>query len=174
MNTPVYALVIAHETMHRQSYDDYDAGKITIDIRGWDAHRQSPTSISDYAFPYHNLQIEGWYSEKFSGTYGQSMGIDLGSDLLTLATLERYSKPLKALHKKLDAIAARYGEAKTIGQLLAYVADALTITQFARPNTHYPQGWQGSTDIHDAIAWCDYPIAQFHEAHAAKKQTSAA
>lgn len=167
-----YALCITHETFRRHSFDDYNAGKVTVDIRGWDDKAQRPTYVPSYDFPLAKLTLMAWYSEKFppsshhpSGTYGQELGVDLGADLLTMASLTDYTKPLKALHKKLDAIQARFGYAQSVGQTLAYLADALGITRFARPNEHHrPSLWQSSTDPQDAIRWVDRPIAEFHEA----------
>ena len=178
-----YALCITHEAFRRHSFDDYDAGKVTVDIRGWDERAQHPTYTPSYDFPLAKLTLMAWYSEKFppdahqpSGVYGLTLGLDLGSDLLTLASFTDYAKPLKAFHKKLDAIQAKYGYPQSAGQTVAYLADALGITRFARPNQHRPSGWQSTTDPQDAIAWADSPIAAFHEEKGEKeaKHTSAA
>ena len=178
-----YALCITHEGFRRHSFDGYNAGKVTVDIRGWDERAEHPTYVSSYDFPLSKLTLQAWYSEKFppdapqpSGVYGLTLGLDLGSDLLTLASFTDYAKPLKAFHKKLDAIQARFGCAQSVGQTLAYVADALGMTRFARPNQHRPGGWQSTTDPQDAIAWADRPIAAFHEEKGEKdaKHASAA
>ena len=178
-----YALCITHESFRQSSIRDYAAGKVTVDIRGWDERAEHPTSVSSYDFPLSKLTLQAWYSEKFppdahqpSGVYRLTLGLDLGSDLLTLASFTDYAKPFKAFHKKLDAIQARYGHPQSAGQTLAYVADALGITRFARPNQHRPSGWQSTTDPQDAIAWADRPIAAFHEEKGEKeaKHTSAA
>ena len=167
-----YALCVTHESLKRYGIDDYDVGKITVDIRGWDDRAQRPTYLPSYDFPLAKLAITAWYSEKFpanachpSGTYGDTLGLDLGSDLLTLNSLTAYAKPLKSMQKKLDAIQAKYGYAKSVGQLLAYVAAALGITRFARPNEYYTNKWQSTTCPQDAIQWADSPIAAFHEQH---------
>ena len=178
-----YALCITHEFFRQSSIRDYTAGKLTVDIRGWDERTEHPTYVPSYNFPLSKLTLQAWYSEKFppsihhpAGTYGQELGVDLGAYLLTLASITDYAKPLKAFHKKLDAIQARYGHPQSVGQTLAYVADALGITRFARPNQHRPGGWQSTTDPQDAIAWADRPIAAFHEEKGEKeaKHTSAA
>ena len=72
--------------------------------------------------------------------------------------------------------AVQYLRYKAQGQTVAYLADALGITRFARPNQHRPGGWQSTTDPQDAIAWADRPIAAFHEEKGEKeaKHTSAA
>jgi hypothetical protein len=162
---PVYAFCICHESLKAQWHDS-DSGKLTIDIRGWDERKQSPCSTVDYHdFKYLRLTIQAWYSTKFSGVYGQNMGLDMGHDLLTIGAIAFYLKPMKALERKLNAIEKKYGSAKTVGQSLAYVADALGITQFIRPNTRREHGWQSTTETWIAIAWCDDPITQFHEDH---------
>ena len=170
-----YALCITHEAFRRHSFDDYDAGKITIDIRGWDERAEHPTYTPSYDFPLSKLTLQAWYSEKFppdahqpSGVYGLTLGIDLGSDLLTLESLADYAKPLKALHKRLDAIKAKYGYAQSVGQTLAYLAAALEIVRFARPHPRQ-NGWQSTTNPQDAINWANEPISIFHAEQEEKK-----
>ena len=173
MNTTQYTFCICHQTHHSYVGDDYAVGRLTIDIRGWNAAERALCFRYPHpGFPLEKLTIHACYSEKFPGTYGHEMGIDLGSDLLTLTDLERYSKPLKMLERKITAIETKFGPAQTIGQSLAYVASALGMQQFAQPNTHYVGGWQSTTDCQDAIRWCDGPIAAFHEEHARKMATA--
>ena len=173
MDKAEYTFCITHQTLRPCGGDDYAAGKVTIDIRGWNAADRTPCFRYPHAgFQLEKLTINAWYSEKFPGTYGHEMGVDLGSDLLMLTDIERYSKPLKMLEKRITAIETKFGPAKTIGQSLAYVASALGLQRFARPNTRYASGWQSTTDCQDAIRWCDLPIAIFHEEHAWKTSTA--
>jgi hypothetical protein len=161
--------VICHTTNRKLSAEDDDSGRITIDLRGWNSQTEQPCAVETWGFPLADIEISAYYSEKFSSTYGDRLGLNIHQDTLTLADLERVGRPLRLLHKKLDTIEAKYGHATSVGQLMAYVAAAMGITQFARPNARRHSGWQHTTSVADAIQWCDAPIAQFHAEHADRR-----